>query len=511
MMDANANFIIPRLLNTVLLALIAYPLLRCIHNIFFHPLKDIPGPHSWSASRLPFVFALLRGTIVHDIEKLHRKYGPVLRIAPNEVTFAQPEAWLDIFQLRPGHQQFLKDPVWWKRQPGHPESLISAIDIVTHARMRKALAPGFTPRALKRQEPILIGYSKLLVERLSELVVNSQGSRGAEVNIGQWFNFITFDIFGDLGFGESFDCLQNSQYHPWIALLFNSVKAASFVAATRFYPWMEFLLMKCIPQSLRDMQRAHYQQIVDKVQRRLNYEQERPDIMSSVAVSDELGGLSTDETNVTFMVLTTAGSETTATVLGGTLNYLVNCRDKLELLTQEIRSRFQRDDEITLDSLRNLPYLNATISEGLRLCPPIPWVLPRRVPPGGDTVCGKWLPGGTPVSIQAYTMNRDPALFHRPTSFLPERWLPAAGTDTNSPFLNDQRQAIQPFSVGPRSCMGQHLAWAEMRLILSKLLWNFDFEAVEGKTLRWEKLRTFLLVEKEPIQVMIKLRNTSRY
>lgn len=55
--------------------------------------------------------------------------------------------------------------------------------------------------------------------------------------------------------------------------------------------------------------------------------------------------------------------------------------------------------------------------------------------------------------------------------------------------------------------MGQHLAWAEMRLILSKLLWNLDFEAVEGKTLKWEELRTFLLVEKKPIQVRIKTRS----
>lgn len=64
---------------------------------------------------------------------------------------------------------------------------------------------------------------------------------------------------------------------------------------------------------------------------------------------------------------------------------------------------------------------------------------------------------------------------------------------------------MQPFSMGPRSCLGQHLAWAEMRLILTKLLVNFDFEAVEGKQLRWEELRTFLLVEKRPLEVRVRL------
>lgn len=42
-----------------------------------------------------------------------------------------------------------------------------------------------------------------------------------------------------------------------------------------------------------------------------------------------------------------------------------------------------------------------------------------------------------------------------------------------------------------------------MRLILSKLIWTFDFEAVKGKELRWEDLRTFLLVEKRPIMLRL--------
>ncbi|KAI0400713.1 cytochrome P450 [Xylaria palmicola] len=489
---------------TVGLGALTYATLRAIHNVYFHPLSTIPGPYSWSASRLPFIYSLLNGTIVHDIQRLHQVYGPILRIAPDEVTFARADAWTDIFQLR--SDRFLKDPVWWKKQPGTPGSLISAIDPETHARMRKALAPGFTARALIAQEPILKLYVNLLVERLAEQVTKKPELHGAELDIAPWFNFLTFDIFGDLGFGESFDCLQNSRYHPWITLLFNSVKAASFVAAARFYPLVELLLMKCIPPSLRKMQRDHYLQIVNKIERRLNFELERPDIMSHVIAGRDNEAFSRDEINATFMVLTTAGSETTATVLGGTLNYLLLNPDKMATLVREIRGRFESYEIINLDALRALPYLNAVISEGLRLCPPIPWMLPRRVPAAGDTVCGVWLPGGTPVSIQAYTMNRDPAGFHLASSFLPERWLPNESDNPNSPFYHDQRHGFQPFSVGPRSCMGQHLALAEMRLVLAKLLWRFDFEAAAGQELKWEQLRTFLLVEKKPIIVRMALR-----
>lgn len=375
---------------------------RAIYNIYFHPLSGLPGPRAWSATRLPYVWSLLKGTIVHDFQRLHTEYGPILRVAPNEVIFAQEEAWPDIFQPRPDtQQQFLKDPTWWEAQPGWSQSLLSAIDPIEHAHIRKHLTPAFTARALGPQEPMLHRYVNLLVERLRDIVINSGNGEGeeAEIDIGPWFNFTTFDIFGDLGFGESFNCLQNSRYHPWVALLFNSVKAATWVAAVRFYPLLNGLLMRCIPPSLKEMQFKHFAQIADKVHRRLNWELERPDIMSYV-IRGRKGEKSLDigVINATFSVLTTTGSETTATVLTGTLNYLVTNPDKLAILASEILQRFESQDQITLDALRELKYLHACLSEGLRLCVPTPWVPPRLVPEGGATVCGTWLPGGVSTS-----------------------------------------------------------------------------------------------------------------
>ncbi|PYI08317.1 cytochrome P450 [Aspergillus sclerotiicarbonarius CBS 121057] len=491
-------------LSIAISLLLIYPISRIIYNVFFSPLRHVPGPITWSATRLPFIWALLRGTIVHDFETLHRKYGPIVRTAPDEVSFASGDAWTDIYASRPDDQQFPKDPVWWRKQPGKPDSLLSAISPSKHAHMRKLLAPAFTPRAVRTQEDVLQKYVALLVDRI-RAQVEAGGKGGTEMDMGPWFNFTTFDIFGDLGFGESFDCLRHSRYHPWIALLFGSVKAASFVAAARYYPLVESLLMKCIPRSLEEKGNQHYQQIVDKVDRRLSWEVQRPDIMSHLIDEGGQVAFPRGELNSTFMILTTTGSETTATVLTGILAYLVDQPEAMGHLVGEIRREFQPSREISLSAVSNLPYLTAVIQEGLRLCPPVPWMLPRQVPAGGSTVCGTWLPGGTPVSLQAYSLNRDPLRFHAAASFIPERWLSDASTNPASPFYHDDRPAVQPFSMGPRSCLGQHLAWAEMRLILSKLLLSFDFEAVNGKRLRWEELRTFLLVEKRPLEVRVRL------
>jgi cytochrome P450 len=208
--------------------------------------------------------------------------------------------------------------------------------------MRKLLHHGFTPRALQMQELILHKYVSLLVERLGERA--KETPEGTVLDIVPWFNYTTFDIFGDSGFGESFDCLQHSRYHPWITLLFNSIKAAGFVIAARFYPWVEKLLMKLIPKSLKKMQNDHFQQIKDKANRRLNWELERPDLMSHVikhnGTDKESESITLEEIHVTFMILTTAGSETTATVLSGTVNYLMSHSAILAKLVKEIRKTF---------------------------------------------------------------------------------------------------------------------------------------------------------------------------
>lgn len=152
---------------------------------------------------------------------------------------------------------------------------------------------------------------------------------------------------------------------------------------------------KCTPASLKKKNQDHYQAIADKVERRLGWELDRPDFMTHAIKKDGELNMPMKEITATWMGLTTAESETTATRLTGTLNFLVNNTDKLEKLVREVHGAFTSEGEIRIEGLKELPYLNdAVIHEGLRLCSPVPYVFPRRVPEGGDTVCGVWLPGG---------------------------------------------------------------------------------------------------------------------
>lgn len=90
-----------------------------------------------------------------------------------------------------------------------------------HALFRRALSHGFSAQAMLNQEPIIKKYVDQLFEKLHKECRNSM----QPLNMVEWFNFATFDVIGDLAFGEPFGCLENSTYHPWVALVFLGMKS----------------------------------------------------------------------------------------------------------------------------------------------------------------------------------------------------------------------------------------------------------------------------------------------
>jgi len=379
---------------------LVYYVVSFMYFAFIHPLSKVPGPRTWGGSRLPFLWSLVRGNLPHDLISLHCKYGQVLRIGPDEVTFSHPDAFNQICGPT-GAQQFLKHPTWWRPFPGIPLSMIWSVDGDQHAYIRKCFSQGFTMRSLREQEPIVDRYVDLLVSRIRETIAPG-GEKGGEVDFLRWFNYMSFDIFGDLAFGESFECLEQGDYHQWIANIFRHIKAMAGMASIRFYPTIEKALVYVVPKSFRKAQQDHFQLVVDKVRRRIERDGfTRPDIMSGVMIQGhhEAGGkdgkgLPLDIVNGTFSELTIAGSESTGSVLTATINTLIHNPRILATLVDEVRGTFRSEAEINFDTLRDLKYLNAVINESLRMSPPIRWLPPRQCPPGGNVVCGYWLPGG---------------------------------------------------------------------------------------------------------------------
>lgn len=341
-----------------------------MYNIYFHALANFPGSKLWTCTRFTYLLSLWSGRLARDVRDLHGRYGDVVRIAPNELSFARPDAWHDVYSNRAGQPAFPKSKLWHGVAPGRPMSVLNALEPRSHARFRKAMDPAFTERAVRAQEPIIQNYVGSLILNLRKTVAEGSGV----VDIVRWYAFVAFDLVGDLGFGESFDCLQHTEFHPWVSMIFNSLRAATYRASLRYYPSLDWLLKFAIPRSVMQKQMEHWKLAVDKINRRLDLplESGRPDLISLIKRDDAgVDGLTLPEMQATASVIIVAGSETTVSVLSGTTNYLVKNPSKLGILTREIRDKFRKEEDITLTALKDkAPYLNAVIQEGFRLCNP---------------------------------------------------------------------------------------------------------------------------------------------
>lgn len=270
---------------------------------------------------------------------------------------------------------------------GMPENIVTAMDSVTHTRFRKLLGNSFTEDALRAQTPLIESYANLLITRLRELPPKTaDGNPGAVVNFVDWMSWFTFDIIGELSLGESFSCLQDSAQHPWVQTLNSFLKGMVYAASTRWYPGLERILMKLLPKSVMEKQRQHSEFANEKIAQRLNLETQKPDFVTPfMEVNHDFQKISLRETQSNLAILIVAGADATATALSGTFLYLVQNREVLDKLTKEVRERFEKEDEVTVEGTKGLQYLEAVLLEGLRLTNPVPGGLPRIVPEGGDT------------------------------------------------------------------------------------------------------------------------------
>jgi cytochrome P450 len=139
-----------------------------------------------------------------------------VRVTPNELSFNTVRAWDDIYGHRVGLPTMEKDPIHVgsiEAIPGATQSTMAPGS--HHGRQRRALAHAFSKQTLWEQEPVLKGYVGLFVERLRELA-----QREEDADMVTWFNFCTFDIIGDLSFGEPFGCLREGMSalnHPTVS------------------------------------------------------------------------------------------------------------------------------------------------------------------------------------------------------------------------------------------------------------------------------------------------------
>ena len=195
---------------------------------------------------------------------------------------------------------------------------------------------------------------------------------------------------GDLVFGQSFDCLTNWGYHPWVKLIFDSVKAAVFVRCAKYWSLLKPLSAYLVPPDVRRRRVDQRKMARDKADFRMSIEDGRQDLISGYLLPNS--GVTSLEYQSTVGTLIIAGSETTATLMSGLTYYLLREPKCLAKLKAEIRTTFSTLQEIDFVSVNKLPYLLACLDEALRIYPPVPDTFPRNTGPAEEIICGKPVP-----------------------------------------------------------------------------------------------------------------------
>ncbi|KAL1889864.1 hypothetical protein Sste5346_008587 [Sporothrix stenoceras] len=471
-----------------------------IYNLYFHPLHKIPGPKLWIAFPILRQLCMARGSSEFAIRDLFDKYGEVMRVSPNEVYFISPQAWKDIYGH--GHADF---PKFYPRGVHMDTRQIISSNARDHFRYRRAMLPAFSDRALMQQEQLIRVYVDLLVKRLRDI-----SDAGQLANMVRWYNFTTFDLIADLAYGEPLYGLEKGQSNAWIENIEKILIIApmfSLIGSSRIIGGAIMLVLSPLMKRAKQQHMANVQKLaMGRLTARK--QPDRGDFMDYFLRSrGEAHALSDDEIVVNSDLLMVAGSETTATLLSGATFWMLNTPHAIKRATEEVRSTFASDTDISFNDARSkLPYLVACLDEALRLFPPIPLALSRSVPGQVPVeICGLMIPPKTTVGVHHLSAYTSEINFHRAREYIPERWLPEATADPTSPFYNDRRDVHKPFSFGPRDCIGRNLAYHEMRLIMAKILFNFDLE-LDKSCSDWYNQRIFALWEKPPLNVHLKYR-----
>jgi len=180
------------------------------------------------------------------------------------------------------------------------------------------------------------------------------------------------------------------------------------------------------------------------------------------------------------VLLVGAGSDTSSTAMASCLFYLLRNPETLEKLNREVRSAFCDVEDIRAGAtLLSLRYLRPCIDEAMRMTPPVPGVLSRKVLPGGATVDGHQLDAGTVVGVPIYAIHHNEQYFPDSFSFLPERWIEGSKTPlfvATQEVLALERSAFCPFSLGSRQCIGKKMAYMELLTCIARIIWLFELQ-----------------------------------
>ena len=333
----------------------------------------------------------------------------------------------------------------------------------TWQRQRRMLQPGFTPKRVA-------GYASLMTSATHDaLSALAQRDGGQSVDMDALMTDMTLDVILRALFGSH----QVRDARP-VSQAIQTLSHSGFAEMFKPFSWPLWMPLP----SVRKVR--HAKQTLDRViQQHIQAQQSTAsddghDLLTMLRLARDPENpeqrLSAQELHDQTMVMFQAGHETTATAMTWWSGLIARHPEVAERIHAEVDAVLQGQTP-TPATLQQMPWLQASLKEALRLYPPAAILFTRRALK--DLQVGPWtVPQGHLLAFTTYVIQRDARWFESPDDFKPERFLPGA------PDI--PRGVWMPFGTGPRVCIGQHFAMLEMGLIAAMLMQRFRLEWPEG-------------------------------
>ncbi|KAF2214910.1 hypothetical protein CERZMDRAFT_82803 [Cercospora zeae-maydis SCOH1-5] len=490
-------------------AILALPvlfyLLPYIRNWSIH---DIPGPFLAKFTNLWYMYECRKTRRYLTVFNLHKKLGKFVRVQPDHVSIADPEAIPIVY----GHGTGFLKAQYYDAFVSIQRGLFNTRDRAEHTRKRKTVSHTFSAKSVGQFEQYIHHNLDLLAKRWDELNEKTGRGKYTEFDALHWFNYVAFDIIGDLAFGAPFGMLEKGaditevqltpdgppSYSPAIEVLNRRGEVSNAVGCwPSIKPYAKYLPdpffskgMEAIA-NLAGIATARVNQRLAAAERG---EIDRVDLLARLMEGKDEHGNKLGKAELTAEALTQliAGSDTTSNTSCALLYHCLTKPNVVKKLQEELDAALPSDDVPNYEQVKDLKYLDWVIQETLRIHSTSSQGLPRVVPVGGATVAGRFWPQGVVLSVPAYVMHHSTEIWGPDAEeFRPERW---------EKVTERQKLAFIPFSYGPRACVGRNVAEMELALIIATVFRRYEFD------LRQDKLETREGFLRKPLGLKVGMR-----
>ncbi|KAK4141921.1 cytochrome P450 [Dichotomopilus funicola] len=454
----------------------------------WYRLSHVPGPLIAGWTNMWLTKGYISGRFFMELPALVEKYGPVIRIAPNQVVCVD----VDTLYRISGVRSLYRKSEWYTiaRISRDGDHIFTIIDPEERKERKKFIMPAYAGRDIDHFEE---GTDRALTDwmELIDTKYLSSAKLARFMNFEEKVHFYALDAIGEIAYSESFGCVKEDRDTKGVMAV-NDVTVPLLMAISNYVAFWKMMRMWPFYYLLpHDGDNSGFGAIVGHastiVRKRLQPKAvPKHDMLQSFieqGLRDEEA--LKQEVGIQFF----AGSDTVSSLLYTTFLLLLTHPSVYARLQSEIDTALASDPSttnppriITDAQARSIPYLQAIIREGLRLFPPLcaPPIY-KEVPAGGDDVCGYALPAGTLVAtaLQQWHGARDKSFWGEDAdAFRPERWLGAAAADEKEGprarrVWEMTRRMELAFGCGQYVCVGKAIAMVEAGKVLGEVSFGF--------------------------------------